>query len=65
MMNLGMSSTPTDLDFLRRLMALVTFESETDGKSKSSEDGIRAGKTIGQGLLYTDRKCSGNSSEHH
>jgi hypothetical protein len=51
MMNPGMSSTPTHLDGLRGLMALLTFESEADAKSKSSEDGKRAGKTIGQGLL--------------
>jgi hypothetical protein len=35
-------------------MALVTTKSETDAKGKNSEDDKRVGKTIGQGLLYTD-----------
>jgi hypothetical protein len=33
-----MSSRPTDLDGLRRLMALIISESETDAKVKNSED---------------------------
>jgi hypothetical protein len=37
-MNPGTSSTPTDLDGLRRLMALITSESETGAKGKNSED---------------------------
>jgi hypothetical protein len=37
----GMSSTATDLDGLRRLMALVTSESETDAEGKKSEDDKR------------------------
>jgi hypothetical protein len=49
-----MSSTPTDLDGLRRLMALITSESETDAKGKNSEDNKRVGKTIEQELWYTD-----------
>jgi hypothetical protein len=54
-MNPGMSSSPTDLDGLRRLMALITSESETGIKVKNSkEDKKRVGKTTGQGLLYTD-----------
>jgi hypothetical protein len=36
-MNPGISSTPTDLDGLRRLMALIISESETDVKGKNSE----------------------------
>jgi hypothetical protein len=49
-----MTSSPTDLDGLRRLMALITSESETDAKVKNSEEDKRVGKTTGQGLLYTD-----------
>jgi hypothetical protein len=45
-----MSSSPTDLDGLRRLMALITSESETDAKVKNSEDDKRVEKTAGQGL---------------
>jgi hypothetical protein len=37
-MNPGMSSTPADLDGLRRLRALRTFESETGARVKKSED---------------------------
>jgi hypothetical protein len=36
--NPGMSSTPTDLDGLRRLMALETSESETGAEGRDSED---------------------------
>jgi hypothetical protein len=61
-MNPGMSSTPRDLDGRRRLMALIISDSETDAKGKNSEDYRRVGKTVGQGLLYTDRKCFENSS---
>jgi hypothetical protein len=53
-MNPGMSSTPTDLDGLSRLMSLIITESETDPKGKNSEDDKMVGKTIGQELLYTD-----------
>jgi hypothetical protein len=53
-MNPGMSSSQTDLDGLRRLMALLTSESETDAKVKKSEDNKMVGKTTGQVLLYTD-----------
>jgi hypothetical protein len=49
-----MSSSPTDLDGLRRLMALITSDSEKDAKVKNSEDDKRVGMTAGQGLLYTD-----------
>jgi hypothetical protein len=52
-MNPGKSS-PTDLDALRCLMALVTSESETDAEVNNSEDDKKVGKTTGQGLLYTD-----------
>jgi hypothetical protein len=52
-MNPGMS-TPTDIDGLRRLIAFITSESETEAKGKSSEDDKRMGNTGGQGLLYTD-----------
>jgi hypothetical protein len=61
-MNPGMSSSPPDLDGLRRLMALITSESETDAKFKNSKDDRRMEKTTGQGLLYTDLKCLENSS---
>jgi hypothetical protein len=53
-MNPGMSSTPTDLDGLSRLMALIISESETEAKGKNSEDNKMVGKTIVQGLLYTN-----------
>jgi hypothetical protein len=53
-MNPGMSSSPTDLDGLRRLMALITSESETGDKVKNSEEDKKVGKRTGQGLLYTD-----------
>jgi hypothetical protein len=53
-MNPGMSSSPTDLDGLRRLMALIKSESETDAEVRCSEDDKCVGKTTGQGLLYTD-----------
>jgi hypothetical protein len=49
-----MSSTPTDLDGLSRLMALIISESETEAKGKNSEDDKVVGKSIGPGLLYTD-----------
>jgi hypothetical protein len=45
-MNPGMSSTPTDLDGFRRLMALLTSESETDPEDRNSEDDKRVGKKI-------------------
>jgi hypothetical protein len=35
-------------------MALIISESETDAKGKNSEDNKMVGKTVGQGLLYTD-----------
>jgi hypothetical protein len=54
MMNPGISSSPTDLDGLRRLIALTTSESVTGAKGKNSEDDKRAGKSAGHGLLYTD-----------
>jgi hypothetical protein len=47
-----MSSTPTDLDGLRRLIALKTSQSETGANDKNS-DVERVGKTTGRGLLYT------------
>jgi hypothetical protein len=50
----GMSSTPSGLDSLRCLIALETSDSETGAKDKNSEDEEMAGKTTGQGLLYTD-----------
>jgi hypothetical protein len=50
-MNSGISSSPTDLDGLRRLIALITSESETDAEFKNSEDDKRVGKTTGQGLF--------------
>jgi hypothetical protein len=53
-MNPGTSSSPTDFDGLRRLMALITSESLTGVKVKNSEEDKRVGKTTGQGLLYTD-----------
>lgn len=56
----GMSSISTDLDGLKRLIALKISESETRAKDKNSDD-ERAGKTSGQGLLYTDWKCFENS----
>jgi hypothetical protein len=46
-----MSSTPADLDDLRRLITLKTSESETGAKDKNPEDDERVGKTTGQGLL--------------
>jgi hypothetical protein len=48
-----MSSTPTDLDDLRRLIASKSSETETGAKDKNSEDEM-LGKTTRQGLLYTD-----------
>jgi hypothetical protein len=36
-MNPGISSSPTDLDGLRRLMASIASESETDAEDKNSE----------------------------
>jgi hypothetical protein len=53
-MDPGMSSSPTDLDGLRCLMALITSESETDAQVKNSEEDKIVVKTTGQGLLYTD-----------
>jgi hypothetical protein len=46
----GMTSTPTDLDGLRRLIALKTSESETGANDKNSDDVERVGKTTGPGL---------------
>jgi hypothetical protein len=43
-MNPGMSSTPTDLDDLRRLMALITSKSETDAKVENSEGDKKGGE---------------------
>jgi hypothetical protein len=40
-MNPEMSSSPTDLDGLRRLMAFITSESETGAKVKNSEEDNR------------------------
>jgi hypothetical protein len=57
-----MSSSPTDLDGLRCIMAWITAESETDANVKNSEDDKRVGKTTRQGLLYTDLKCFEYSS---
>jgi hypothetical protein len=45
-------SPSTDLDILRRLMVLKAIELERGGKIKKDDE--RVGKTIGQGLLYTD-----------
>jgi hypothetical protein len=45
----GMSSTPTDLDGLRRLRDLKPSVSERIAKDESSEE-ERVGKTTGQGL---------------
>jgi hypothetical protein len=53
-MNPRMWSTATDLEDLRRLMAMITSESESDAKSMNSEDYKSVEKTRGQGLLYTD-----------
>jgi hypothetical protein len=47
-MNPRMSSTPTDLDGLRRLMTIIISESETDANGKNSEDDKRVGKTVEQ-----------------
>jgi hypothetical protein len=49
-----MSSTPTNLHGLGRLIALKITESETGAKDRDSEGGERVEKTTGQGLLYTD-----------
>jgi hypothetical protein len=49
-----MSSAPTDLHGLSRLIALKTSESETGAKDKDSEGDERVGKTTEQGLLGTD-----------
>jgi hypothetical protein len=35
-------------------MALITSESERDAKGKIAEDDKIVGKTLGQGLWYTD-----------
>jgi hypothetical protein len=43
-MNPGMSSTATDLGGLRRFLALIISNSETDAIGKNSEDGERVGK---------------------
>jgi hypothetical protein len=37
-----------------RLMASITSDSETDAKGKNLEDDKMVGKTVEQGLLYTD-----------
>jgi hypothetical protein len=50
------------LDGRRRLMALIASESETYAKIKILEDDKWMGKTTGQGVLYTDRKCFENWS---
>jgi hypothetical protein len=55
-MNPVMSSTPTDLDGLRRFMALIISNSETDAIGKNSEDDKRVGKIMGPGSIYTDWK---------
>lgn len=49
-----MSSSPTDLDSLMRLITYKASESETGAQDKNSEDDGRVGKTVRQGLLYTD-----------
>jgi hypothetical protein len=43
-----MLSTPTDLDGLRRLIALNISESETGGRDKNLEDDERMGKNTGR-----------------
>jgi hypothetical protein len=50
----GIASTPTDLHGLRSSTAVKISESETAATDKNSEDEERAGKTAGQGLLYTN-----------
>jgi hypothetical protein len=51
----GMLSRPTDLDGLRRLMALKISESEIGGNDRKPDEGDgREGKIPGEGLLYTD-----------
>jgi hypothetical protein len=47
-----MSSTPTDLNGLRGLVALKTSESETGAEAKNSEDVEKVWKKAGQRLLY-------------
>jgi hypothetical protein len=42
-----MSSTPTDLEDIRLLIALETSESETGANGKNSEDDEMVGKTTG------------------
>jgi hypothetical protein len=49
-----MLSTPTDLNVLRRLIALKISDSETGVNDTHSEDDERVGKTTGEGLWYTD-----------
>jgi hypothetical protein len=58
-----MSSTPTDLDGLRSLIALKTSESGRGVKNKSSEDEWE-GKTKEQGLLHPYRKFYGIIKKH-
>jgi hypothetical protein len=43
-MNPGTSSTQTDLDCLRCLIALITSESNTGAKVKNSEDDKKGGE---------------------
>jgi hypothetical protein len=50
-MNPGMSSSPTDVDGIRRLMALITSKSEPDAEVKNSEDDKRVGETTGHSIF--------------
>jgi hypothetical protein len=59
---LGMSSSPTDLDGLRRLRALQMSSSEIGANDKNSEDCEREGNTPVQGVLETDWKCFAKAS---
>jgi hypothetical protein len=52
----GMSSTPTDLHDLRRLIALKTSKSEIGAKYINSKDDKRVGKTYFQNCLRCDFK---------
>jgi hypothetical protein len=54
MTNPGISSTPTDLDGLKHLVALRTSESEIEAEGKNSQNSERLGKSTGHGLLYTN-----------
>jgi hypothetical protein len=53
-MKAGMSSTPTDLDDFRRIMASKRSESETGAQDKNSENNESVGNPKGRGMLYTD-----------